>query len=96
MISREDVDKLANLARLELDETQKDSLVKDLGNILGYIDLLKEAEDADKIEAVNHVAPNVMRADKETNKIGELGAKLVEAAPKHDEKCEYVKVKKIL
>jgi aspartyl-tRNA(Asn)/glutamyl-tRNA(Gln) amidotransferase subunit C len=101
MISREEVNKMATLARLELDEAQKESLVKDLGNILGYMDLLKEAEGGGGASTpsvdgtiANHMAPNIMRADKVTNETGELSAKLVEAAPKHN--GQYVRVKKIL
>ena len=91
MISREEIDNLANLARLELDDTQKESLTKDLESILGYFEQLKEVEGLDKVEAANHVAPNVIREDKIIN---ESNQKLVEAAPKHN--GQYVRVKKIL
>ena len=94
MISREEVEKLANLARLELDEAQKASIAKDLGNILDYVKQLKEAEGLDKVEVENHVAPSVMRKDEVTNETGKLGQTLIEAAPKHN--GQYVRVKKIL
>lgn len=97
MISHEEIDNLANLARLELDEAQKASIAKDLGNILSYVDQLKEAcPDATKVADVveNHVAPNVMRKDEVTHQTGESSSELVEAASKNN--GQYVRVKKIL
>lgn len=94
MISREEIDNLANLARLDLDEGQKAAIAKDLGNILDYVKQLKEAEGLDKVAAENHVAPNVMRQDEVKNETGKLDQVLVEVAPKHN--GQYVRVKKIL
>jgi aspartyl-tRNA(Asn)/glutamyl-tRNA(Gln) amidotransferase subunit C len=94
MISREEIDNLANLARLDLDEAQKATIAKDLGNILDYVKQLKEAEGLDKVEVEDYVATNVMRKDEVINETGKLSSNLVEAAPKHNE--QYVRVKKIL
>lgn len=96
MISREDVDNLADLARLELDEAQKMSLVKDLDSILGYFDQLKEAGKAGEEMSDGNVASNVMRADTGVGLLQteSLAEALVEAAPKHNGR--YIRVKKIL
>jgi aspartyl-tRNA(Asn)/glutamyl-tRNA(Gln) amidotransferase subunit C len=95
MISREEIDNLANLARLELDDAQKESLIKDLGNILGYIDLLNEAGDLAVGSTENeYAAPNVMRHDTDAHQSGQFTESLVEAAPKHN--GQYIRVKKIL
>jgi aspartyl-tRNA(Asn)/glutamyl-tRNA(Gln) amidotransferase subunit C len=37
MISKEEIDNLATLARLELSDTEKESLGKDISNILEYV-----------------------------------------------------------
>ena len=86
MISREDIDNLANLARLELDNAQKESLIKDLDNILGYFNQLKEAR-VDEVKTESHLAINVMRADVINTGVGLL---------LQNEKGQYIRVKKIL
>ena len=61
-----DVDKIANLARLELTEEEKASLHSEMENIVGYVDMLSEL-DLDGIEPTAHAVPltNVIRADEE-------------------------------
>lgn len=94
MISPEEINNLANLARLKLDEAQKAALGQDLENILGYVDQLKEAGELKRGgEVESHLASNVMREDKDAHEPGQF-PKLVEVAPKHN--GEYVRVKKII
>jgi len=52
-ISIEDVEYVANLARLELDDEAKQRLTKQLGDILQYIDKLNELDTADVEPLVN-------------------------------------------
>jgi aspartyl/glutamyl-tRNA(Asn/Gln) amidotransferase C subunit len=85
MISREDIDNLANLARLALDDAQKESLIKDLDNILGYFEQLKEAR-VGEVKTENYLAINVMRAD-EANTGVEF---------RQNGNGQYIRVKKIL
>jgi aspartyl-tRNA(Asn)/glutamyl-tRNA(Gln) amidotransferase subunit C len=95
MISREEVHNLANLARLQLTELELEKLTHDLGSILGYVEQLKEVESTPVgAEAEAHLPVNVLRADEEAHASGVFTARLVEAAPKHDE--AFVRVKKIL
>ena len=95
MISREEIDNLANLARLELDEAQKVSLAKDLGDILGYVDKLKEAGDLAEVgNDPDNFLINVMRPDVGAHEPEQFSKTLIEATPKHNER--YVRVKKIL
>jgi len=42
MISKEEVKKIANLARLELTEQEIEKMQRDLADILGYIDQLNQ------------------------------------------------------
>ena len=53
-ISKEDVKKVAELARLEFNEAQTEKFTKQLGNILEYIEKLNEL-DTDDVEPTSHV-----------------------------------------
>jgi len=44
MVNKDDVQKIAKLARLEFNESEVDAYTTDLNNVLGYIDQLKEAD----------------------------------------------------
>jgi aspartyl-tRNA(Asn)/glutamyl-tRNA(Gln) amidotransferase subunit C len=46
-ITRNDVEKIAELARLEINETEAESFATQLSAILGYIDQLNELDTAD-------------------------------------------------
>jgi len=43
-ISKNEVEKIAHLARLEIEDSRKEKMVEQLGNILQYIDKLKDAD----------------------------------------------------
>ncbi|MBU0973485.1 MAG: Asp-tRNA(Asn)/Glu-tRNA(Gln) amidotransferase subunit GatC [Proteobacteria bacterium] len=43
-ISKEEIEKIAHLARLDIDETQKETLSGQLSHILGYIDKLTDVD----------------------------------------------------
>jgi aspartyl-tRNA(Asn)/glutamyl-tRNA(Gln) amidotransferase subunit C len=64
MISREDVDHVARLARLALTDTEKDRMREQLNAILAHIDALR-AVDTEGVEPTSHAVPvvNVMRDD---------------------------------
>jgi len=57
-----DIEKLAELAKIELTEEEKKSLQKDMDSILGYVDQIKQARVED-IE-IQHENYNVWREDK--------------------------------
>ena len=63
-ITREEVEHVARLARLELSEDEKDLMTAQLDRILGYMDKLNEL-DMSQVEPTSHVIPmvNVMRED---------------------------------
>jgi aspartyl-tRNA(Asn)/glutamyl-tRNA(Gln) amidotransferase subunit C len=63
-ISLEDVEYVANLARLELSEDEKKRFQKELDNIIKYIDQLNEL-DTENVPTMSHVAllQNVFRED---------------------------------
>jgi len=66
-ISRTDIEKVAVLARIRVDEEQVSALEKDLGNILELVDQLGAA-DTDSVEPMAHPLDAVqrLRADEVT------------------------------
>mgnify|MGYP001579779918 CR=1 FL=1 len=93
MITKEEIQKLADLARISLTEDEKESLRKDIDGMLDYVGQIKKAKVEDKKvwESANW---NVMREDVPTRTPGEYSEALVNAAPKRER--GYIKVKKIL
>ncbi|WP_280139738.1 Asp-tRNA(Asn)/Glu-tRNA(Gln) amidotransferase subunit GatC [Lihuaxuella thermophila] len=63
-ISREEVQKVAFLARLKLTEQEADQFTGQLNDILQFAEKLNEL-DTDQVEPTSHVLPmaNVMRED---------------------------------
>ncbi|PHQ26846.1 Asp-tRNA(Asn)/Glu-tRNA(Gln) amidotransferase GatCAB subunit C [Marinobacter guineae] len=66
-ISRKDIEKVAVLARIRVDDEQVSALEKDLGNILDLVDQLGAA-DTDAVEPMAHPLNAVqrLRADEVT------------------------------
>lgn len=64
-ISREDIEKVAYLARLQLDEAQTGALEKDLTNILNLVDQL-QAADTDSVQPMAHPLDAVQRLRADT------------------------------
>ncbi len=93
MIEKKDVEKLANLSRIDISEEEKMIFIKDLDAILGYV------SDIQKI-ATTEVKPqagklrNIMREDENPHSSGEFTQSIMKEAP--DTKGGYLKVKKIL
>jgi len=65
MITKNEVEYVARLARLKLTEEEKEKYTKQLGDILKYIDKLNEL-NTEKVEPTSHVLglSNVFREDK--------------------------------
>lgn len=65
MISEDDIEKLANLARLELDPTLKPVITNQVNSILEYVQQLNKV-DTTEVNAMSHTleATNVMREDR--------------------------------
>jgi len=93
MISKEEVLKIAKLARLELTETEITKMQKDLSSILDYFDILKKAPKAE-IKKIKTHSPNALRRDEIIERPASLANNLVQASP--DKKDGYFKVKSIL
>lgn len=68
IIDDETIEYVGILAKLELDDAEKEAAKKDMGRMLDYIDKLNKL-DTDGVEPMSHVFPvyNVFREDVVTN-----------------------------
>jgi aspartyl-tRNA(Asn)/glutamyl-tRNA(Gln) amidotransferase subunit C len=82
-ITQDDVEYVAGLAQLTLDDAAKKRLAVELGRILGYMEKL-DALDTTEVEPTMHVVErtNVFRDDEVRESIPRDTA--LENAPKHD------------
>lgn len=94
MITPEEVEKLAKLARIKLDPAEKEGMTKEIDSILAYVDEIKKATvDMDVTPAVGSVH-NVFREDIAVTTSPEDRKALLDEAP--DREGDFVAVKKIL
>lgn len=93
MLSKEEVEHIAKLARLGLSKKEIAKFQKELSSILDYIEKLKEV-DVSGVEPTSHsvLVENVMRKDRPARP--KAARKLMELAP--ETKDGYLKVKSIL
>lgn len=96
MIKKEEVQRIAKLARLELTEAETEKMQKDLSGVLDYFVVLKKAPqiNADKKADVRRYENNGLRKDEVKEKPASLANNLVASAP--DKQDGYFKVKAIL
>lgn len=93
MISKEEVLKIAKLARLELADKEVAKMQKDLSSILDYFNLLKTAKKVaveNEYKDVGAVARTDVAQDHNSRVVGDM----LKQAP--DRKDDYFKVKSIL
>ena len=92
MITVSDIEKLSQLARIDVSDEEKASLAKEIEAILSYVaEIQKASADAPVKE---DYLRNVFRGDVETHESGIFTEKLLAASP--DREGQYFKVKKIL
>lgn len=88
-ISRTEVEKVSLLARLRLSEEELDRMTRQMGDILGYIDLLGHL-DTEAVEPMAH-ALDVANAFREDGVRPSLDREAALAnAPRHDDECYLV------
>ena len=93
-IQKEDIQHLANLARISLTEREIETLSLECSSILEYVAQLEEiAVDVPKEKTVG-VHYNVLREDGDPHEPGIYSEKLLAAAPKREK--DHISVKKIL
>ena len=59
-VTREEVAKIASLARIRMDDAALDAMVPELNNILGWVEQLGEV-DTSSVEPMTAVIPQAMR-----------------------------------
>lgn len=93
MISSREVEYVAHLARLEIDDAQKDKFTSQLNDILLYIDKLNEL-DTKGVEPMSHAiaVTNAFREDVIIDSIGT--EKSLANAP--DSRGEFFRVPKVI
>lgn len=93
MLSKEEVRKIAHLARLELTPEEEERFAPQLGSILEYFEQLKEL-DTENVQPTTRAidVSNVTRAD-ELQPYGEREA-ILNCAPERDD--DFFKVPKII
>ena len=96
MIELKEIDKLAELSRVEMTLEEKKEIQKDLESILGYVSEIQKVttDSVGSPEERIGVLHNVMREDDNANEKGIYTEKIIKSAPKSEK--GYIKVKKIL
>ena len=94
-ITKKDVDKLADLSRIEMTDDEKNEIQKDLESILGYVSELQEVvAEEPPVEDRIGMLKNVMREDEGPHAERTHTKEVVASAPNSE--GDYIKVKKIL
>jgi aspartyl-tRNA(Asn)/glutamyl-tRNA(Gln) amidotransferase subunit C len=93
MITREEIDNLCTLSRIGATDAEKDALLKDLENILGYV---QEVADVVVPEGTlpAYMVSNVMRDDSNAYPPKTFTNALLNQAPARE--GDFVKVQKVL
>lgn len=94
MITVKEIENLANLSRIKLDEKEKQSLTKEIDSILTYVDTIKKATVDMDYTPVPGAVHNVFRTDEPTSVSSDDRKQIIASAPDHE--GEFVAVKKIL
>ncbi len=96
-LTKKEIEKIAELARLELGEKEKEKFAEDLSSVLGYVQKLSEV-NIEKVEPITGGTSleSVMRKDDETKCISDsqMREQILRASP--NRKDDYFKVPSIL
>jgi aspartyl-tRNA(Asn)/glutamyl-tRNA(Gln) amidotransferase subunit C len=88
-VTKETIEHVAGLARLNISEAEKEKLTFEMEQIISYVDKLNELDTRD-IKPMEHVIPiqNVLREDRVTSSYDR--EKLLVSAPSQDNGCYKV------
>lgn len=93
MISKDDVKKLAVLSRLEISDSELESVSKEIGSILEYVGTIDSAIAGEEAIELPEIYNN-LREDENPNETGKETEVLLSSAPKREE--NFVKVKQVM
>jgi aspartyl-tRNA(Asn)/glutamyl-tRNA(Gln) amidotransferase subunit C len=93
IIKKENVNKIAHLARLEFDDKGSEEMAKDMNKILEWMDKLNELDTSD-VKPLTHMSAeiNILREDRVDQTLSHADA--LKNAPKKD--SDYFRVPKVL
>jgi aspartyl-tRNA(Asn)/glutamyl-tRNA(Gln) amidotransferase subunit C len=94
MITTQELENLANLARIKLSDADKASLVKEFDSILGYVDQLKKVDVSLDTEGRVGAVKNVARPDEPVTTSAAGREALLDEAP--DREGDFIAVKKMI
>ncbi|HBB36647.1 MAG: aspartyl/glutamyl-tRNA amidotransferase subunit C [Candidatus Moranbacteria bacterium GW2011_GWC1_45_18] len=92
MLSKDEVKKIANLARVEITDDEAAKYSTELSDILGFVEKLNEA-DTEDIEPIAHItgAKNVTRGDKVVEYSDETKDNIIKNFPEKKDRFDKVK-----
>lgn len=94
MITVKEIENLANLARIKIEDSEKQSLTKEIDSILNYIDEIKKATVNMDFEPIAGAVSNVFREDISSTISKEDRERILNEAPERI--GDFVAVKKII
>ncbi len=94
MITVKEIEKLANLARIKLEDSEKDGLAKEIDSILSYVDQIKVATVNMDYTPLPGAVKNVFREDIAINTSDSDREGILKESP--DREGDFVAVKKII
>ena len=83
LLSEKDIEKLADLAKLELSKDELERFSKELSSIIDFVGQLSEV-GTDEVEAGRQIMglESIFRSDEEQNLVKEKGQDLIKDSPK--------------
>ena len=92
MLSKDQVQKIASLARIEISEQEADKYSTELSDILGFVEKLNEA-DTDGVDPIAHItgAKNATREDKVVEYDDDTKNNIVNNFPEKKDRFDKVK-----
>jgi len=92
MLTKSEVQKIANLARIEITDAEAEKYSKELSGILDFVEKLNEV-DTDGIEPIAHItgAKNIICEDKVIEYNGETKENIISNFPEKKDRFDKVK-----
>jgi aspartyl-tRNA(Asn)/glutamyl-tRNA(Gln) amidotransferase subunit C len=89
-----DIDRLAVLGRLDIPTEEKETVLRDLTAIIGYIDQIQSVQTDQSAHTSTPLPRNIFRADENPNDPGACTDALLDQMPDHED--TFLKVPRIL